>query len=196
MSFEVQWTVLDREWDELEREQYNPLYADPSLARIDLMDGAVQLVANGEHLFPDTLLQRIKRFSLDEAARIEQPLSVPEWFFDQGVTVSLIDIAYGLARASRRLISEEIPIGSYVLFSALDSSLEIEFTRTEEGLCITSNWNREVPEHIIETPEADFHAGVSTFLHDLAVEIHRRAPDALEWEALKDVKAHLADPSA
>lgn len=194
MSFQVAWTVLDREWEVLRREQNNPMYLFGALPRIDLLDGSVQLVAHDEQLFPDTLLQRRKSNWLREVERSGQPPMYPPWMVDKGVIVSLIDLACGLAEIARRLESQEVPIGSYVLFSALDSSLEIEFTRTEEGLCITSNWNREMPEHHLLTSETDFHAGVSTFLRDLAVETHRRAPDALEWEALKDVRAHLDEP--
>jgi hypothetical protein len=191
MSFEVRWLLTEHEWDELQREQHNPLYADASLPRIDLLDGLIQLEADAQLLFPTALLRKWKERLLDEAEGSHRPISWMLRSLEQGVNVSVIDLAYGLARASRQLQGNQIPMGSAARFSALDSSLAIVFTRTVDGLKVTSNWTEELPEHFIMASESDFHAGVAKFLHDLAVEVHRRAPHALAWEALKDVKTHL-----
>ena len=194
MTFEVRWLLAECKWNELQREQQNPLYRYGPLPRHDLLDGLIQLAANDRSLFPAALLSTWKERLLNEARRSGRSAGWYVQNLEHGVNVSVIDLAFGLSRVSGQIKAREIAIGSTTRFSARESSLEIVFTLTDDGIKITSNWTDEIPGHFIETSETDFHAGVSMFLHDLAVEIYRRAPDALEWEALKDVKAHLDEP--
>jgi len=189
VSFEIRWSVDEKEWAEIRLRAGDIDFERGSFARLAGLDGFVQFAFNGDVLFPVALLTAIADYEQRRAKQGNWQLPWPREWYLQGLMTSLIDLAYqlDLIIADPNNLARE---GDSDFYSEKDGSLVVRFTRGKDSILISSDARGSGYDCRLEVPAADFRDGIIVFLRQIAADIQIKAPEVLGWDVAAGLRRY------